>query len=86
MGIRKASGDARMYEWCACAEGVRKQADKPDTVDQANANVIELRRRFPTSGEQSESGRLRPPGGIDRKGLVRARDVIPSTLRALAKV
>ncbi|HEV2198395.1 MAG TPA: hypothetical protein VGR73_01135 [Bryobacteraceae bacterium] len=88
-GIREATDDPRMYAWCECAEGVRKKADEPDAVDQANALVLRIRRQFETSREKAEPmkprGQPHSSGCSERKGLARACNLIPAHVWARAE-
>jgi hypothetical protein len=77
-GIRQAAHDEGLWEACECPAGM--QAETPSAVEKANAAVIKLRRfRAPMENTaEVPAPRARGSGSIDRKGLVRAGDVIPA--------
>ena len=86
-GIREATGDPQLTEWCACADGARRRAEEPNAIDVGNEAVHKLRQRSATSTRSSDRAEggpaARPPGsaGVDRKGLMRVADLSPPELR-----
>jgi len=43
-GIRPATHDPQLWEWCECPAGSEKRESEPDAVDRANATVFKIRR------------------------------------------
>ncbi len=90
-GMRQAAGDSVLWEWCECETGAQKRAEAPGAVDAANALVFKLRSRFvsptrsPDGADDRPRSRLHRSGGIQRKGLTLARDLVPAELLAAGR-
>jgi hypothetical protein len=58
-GIRQTADDHQLCEWCVCPAGVRRRAEEPGAVGQANAIALKLCQRFEPSRKKTEAAEVR---------------------------